>query len=279
MTAPARTAADGTAAPAPRRWRIVPLLPARLRPLGRPKLWAELVFAAVGYWAYGLTRNAVPAQQERALQRARWIWRTEQHLHIGIERTVNHAADHVGWLIVGMNYYYATLHFIVTTGVLVWLCFRRPAHYRAARTALYAATLLALAGFTLYALAPPRFLTGEGFIDTVVVHHTWGSWASGDVAQLSNQDAAMPSVHIVWSAWCGTVLFHLARRTWVRALGVLYPLATFTVIIATANHFITDAVAGAATLAVGFLVQRVLTGRPAYPRARAAGQGNQPGRG
>lgn len=274
MTAPSPPAPDTVPLRPRRQWYIAPLLPERLRPPGRPKLWAELVFAAVGYWVYGLTRNAVPAQQERALQRARWIWRTEQHLHIGVERAVNHTADHVGWLIVGMDYYYATLHFIVTIGVLVWLYSRHTAHYRAARTALYAATLLALAGFALYALAPPRFLTAEGFIDTVVVHHTWGSWASGDVAQLSNQDAAMPSVHIVWSAWCGTALFHLARRTWVKALGVLYPLATFTVIIATANHFITDAVAGAATLVIGFLVQHVLTGRSVYPRSGAWGSAN-----
>ncbi|MET8721502.1 hypothetical protein [Streptomyces misionensis] len=39
----------------------------------------------------------------------------------------------------------------------------------------------------------------------------------------------------------------------------------FTVILATANHFVSDAVAGAATLAVGFLVQQLLTGRPACP--------------
>lgn len=88
------------------------------------------------------------------------------------------------------------------------------------------------------------------------------------MASLSNQYAAMPSVHIVWSAWSGLTLVCLARRTWVRLLGACYPLATFTVILATANHFITDAVAGAVTLALGFLLQRLLTGRPAYPLPR-----------
>ncbi|WP_328828896.1 phosphatase PAP2 family protein [Streptomyces sp. NBC_00252] len=52
------------------------------------------------------------------------------------------------------------------------------------------------------------------------------------------------------------------------SLGLCYPLATFTVILATANHFVTDAAAGAATLATGFLIQRLLTGRPAYPTLR-----------
>lgn len=251
--------------------RLRPLLPERLRPLDRPRLWVELAFTAVGYWAYTLTRNAVPAHRTAALHRAQAIWHAERLLHVNIELGINHAADKVTWLIVGMDYYYATLHFIVTIGVLVWLYARHPARYRSARTALYAATLLALVGFTFYALAPPRFLAGQGFIDTVVKHHTWGSWASGDVASLSNQYAAMPSVHIIWSSWAGLALAFLARRTWVKILGILYPLATFTVILATANHFVTDAIAGAATLALGFLIQRLLTGRPVYPRTSGGG--------
>ncbi|WP_427164701.1 phosphatase PAP2 family protein [Streptomyces sp. C1-1] len=258
-------------------WRPGPLLPARLRPLDRPRLWTELVCTGLLYWAYTLTRNAVPAHRTAALHRAHAIWHAEQELHLNIELTVNRAADRVGWLIVGMNYYYATLHFIVTIGVLVWLYVRRSGHYRSVRTALYTATLLALIGFAFCATAPPRFLAGQGFIDTVVVHHTWGSWASGDVASLSNQYAAMPSVHIVWSAWSGLTVAFLARRTWVRVLGVCYPLATLTVILATANHFVTDAVAGAAILTLGFLIQRLLTGRPAYaPLRRNALTASQP---
>ncbi|MER6328438.1 phosphatase PAP2 family protein [Streptomyces sp. NPDC014983] len=267
-----------TAAPAPetetspapsgdsfRTWRFGPLLPARLRPPDRPRLWVELVCTGLLSWAYALTRNAVPAHRSAAPHRAQDILHAEQELHLNIELTINHAADRVGRLVVGMNYYYATLHFIVTIGVLLWLYHRHGDRYRSVRTALYTTTLLALAGFAFCATAPPRFLTGQGFIDTVVVHHTWGSWASGDVAALSNQYAAMPSVHIIWSSWSGLTLAFLARRTWVRVLGLCYPLATFTVILATANHFVTDAVAGAATLAVGFLVQQLLTGRPAHP--------------
>ncbi|MBM9503162.1 phosphatase PAP2 family protein [Streptomyces sp. KK5PA1] len=242
------------------------LLPARLRPLSRPRVWVELAFSAALYVAYDCTRSLVPDHRIAAMHRASWIWHAERVLHLDPELAVNHAVNHVRWLIVGMNYYYATLHFVVTLGVLVWLYARHAASYRSARTALYTATLLALIGFTFFALAPPRFLTGDGFVDTVVVHHTWGSWGSGHVSSVSNQYAAMPSVHIVWSTWSGLTLAALAHRTWVRVLGVCYPLATFTVILATANHFVADAVGGALTLAVGFLIQRLLTGRMAYQR-------------
>ncbi|MET9220460.1 phosphatase PAP2 family protein [Streptomyces sp. NPDC003300] len=251
-------------APRSRFRRLGPLLPARLRRLGRPHLLVELVFSVVLYKTYSLTRRAAPEHHEAALHRATDILNAERKLHVNIELTINHAIDKIDWLIVGMNYYYATLHFIVTLGVLIWLYARHPASYRSARTALYAATFVALIGFTFFALAPPRLMEGQDFIDTVVTHHTWGSWDNDDVSSLSNQYAAMPSVHIVWSAWSGLTVAALARRTWVRVLGFLYPFFTFTVILATGNHFLADAVAGALTLALGFLIQRLLLGRPAY---------------
>jgi PAP2 superfamily protein len=252
------------------RQHFAGLLPARLRPSGRPRFLVELAFSTALYLAYSRTRRFAPDHETAALHRAAAIWRAERTLHLDPELAVNHAIDQVDWLVVGMNYYYATLHFAVTLGVMVWLYACRPESYRGARTALYTATLLALIGFSFFALAPPRFLTGQGFVDTVVVHHTWGSWGSGHVSSVSNQYAAMPSVHIVWSTWSGLTLAALARRTWVRVLGVCYPLATFTVIVATGNHFLADAVGGLVTLGAGFLVQRLLTGRPAYrPPAEA----------
>lgn len=130
------------------------------------------------------------------------------------------------------------------------------------RSVLYATNIVALLGFWLFPLAPPRML--PGFVDTVVIFHTWGSWGSGDMASVSNQFAAMPSLHIGWSMWSGVAILRLARRPWARALGVLYPVATLFVIVGTANHFLLDAVGGAAALAVGFGVQRLISGRPAF---------------
>ena len=77
----------------------------------------------------------------------------------------------------------------------------------------------------------------------------------------------MPSLHIGWSMWCAFAIVALAERRWVKALGALYPLATFFVIIGTANHFVLDAIGGVATLGVAILIQRLLSGRPIY-RAR-----------
>ncbi|NEY36498.1 hypothetical protein GTU99_30860 [Streptomyces sp. PRKS01-65] len=237
----------------------------RLRTPRRPRLWFEILLIAVSYWTYSLVRNAVPEQRAQALRNADWIWKVEHQLGIAVEQTINHAANSVTWLIVGMNYYYATLHFVVTLGVLVWLYRRHPGRYAATRLVLFSTTGVALVGYYLFPLAPPRLMDGGRFVDTVMVHQTWGSMASGDLKNMSNQYAAMPSMHIGWSLWCGLTIFALATVPWVRVLGLLYPTLTLVVIVATANHFWLDAVGGMLCLAFGYTVARLWYG--ALPHA------------
>ncbi|MEU7059430.1 phosphatase PAP2 family protein [Streptomyces sp. NPDC046197] len=237
----------------------------RLRTPRRPRLWFEILLIGVSYWTYSLIRNAVPEQKAEALRNADWIWRTEHQLGIAVEQSVNHAVNAVTWLIIGMNYYYATLHFVVTLGVLVWLYHSHPGRYAATRMALFATTGVALLGYYLFPLAPPRLMTGGVFVDTVRIHHTWGSMASGDLKHMSNQYAAMPSMHIGWSLWCGLTVFALAAVPWARVLGLLYPVSTLVVIVSTANHFWLDAVGGVLCLSFGFTVARAWYG--ALPHA------------
>lgn len=236
----------------------------RVRTPRHPRLWFEILLIGVSYYLYSQIRNAVPQQQTTALRHADAIWALEHHLGLAVERGVNHGVNSVTWLIVGMNYYYATLHFIVTVAVLIWLYVCHPGRYGPARLVVFMTTWLALIGFWAYPLAPPRLMTGGGFVDTVLVHHTWGSMSQGDLAQVSNQYAAMPSMHIGWSLWCGITIVTLARPLWARILGVLYPVATLMVIVSTGNHFWMDAVGGALCLAVGYAVAYVIYGRWVY---------------
>ncbi|MFJ4405884.1 MULTISPECIES: phosphatase PAP2 family protein [unclassified Streptomyces] len=240
----------------------------RIRTPRRPRLWFEILLIGVSYWVYSLIRNAVPEQKAVALRHAASVWSFENHLGLAIERSVNHAVNSATWLIVIMNYYYATLHFIITIGVLVWLYRRHPGRYGPARLVLFVTTAMALVGFYFYPLAPPRLMTGGGFIDTVEVHHTWGSLSSGNLAHVSNQYAAMPSMHIGWSLWCGITIAILAKHTWAKALGALYPVFTLTVIISTGNHFWLDAVGGVVCLAVGYGISYLVYGRWLYRMPR-----------
>jgi PAP2 superfamily len=244
--------------------RVRPLLAERLRGIRPPRWWQEIGFIAIVYYLYSLVRNAVPSHETGAFDRARTVLSIESWFHLDVEHSVNRFVAGQHWLAYICNYYYSTLHFVVTIAVLVWLYRRHPLHYRAIRSVLIITNLVALIGFWFISVAPPRML--PGYVDTVVKFHTWGSLASPGLAKESNQFAAMPSLHIGWSLWCAFAIVTLAKHRWVRVLGALYPIATTFVILGTANHYVVDAVAGAVTLLLAVGIQRLLAGRPIYVR-------------
>jgi hypothetical protein len=222
--------------------------------------WKELILLGVGYALYTVIRDVAPDQRPAAFGHAASIYATERRLHVAVEWQANHwLASHPG-LAAATGYYYATLHFAAVIAVLGWLFVRRPAHYRRARTVLVATTLSGLAVFWLYPVAPPRLTAG--FVDTVVTFHTWGSWGSSGMAAVANPYAAMPSLHTAWAAWAAVAIAVAARRTVVRIAVFAYPLLTVLVIVATANHYVLDAIAGVfalllATVATGPVGRRI----------------------
>ncbi len=240
------------------------LLPHRMLRWRRPVWWQEIAIIAFGYWMYTLGRNAIPEQETIARRHGRSIQHLQDILHLNWEMSFNRSVAANEWLAQVMDYYYSTMHFIVTITVMVWLFLRRSHIYRGARTVLVTTTLLGLLGFYLYPTAPPRLLPRFSYIDTVLKFHTWGSFADPDIAQHSNQYAAMPSLHISWALWSGIAIFICARRTWVRLLGLAHPAATLVVIVGTANHFILDAAGGVLILLLAFGFQWLLSGHGAF---------------
>lgn len=264
------------ARPVPARWSRVPLLPFWRRVLSRPNLLLELLLIRVVYSAYAHVRLAATAGRATAERHGRQIHSAEQWLHIDIEHRINHAVAGVGRLRDFFDYYYSTFHFVVPLAILAVLYVRRPADYRWARSTLGFATLLALVGFWLYPLAPPRLMPGLGFIDTVHGAQDFTKPDYGALTAVTNQYAAMPSLHFGWSLWCGVIIVLLAPKAWMKALGVLHPLLTVSAIVATANHWVLDAVGGAAVVALGFLLAYALAGPrrlwvpPEAPEGRTA---------
>ncbi|MFJ8590298.1 bifunctional glycosyltransferase 87/phosphatase PAP2 family protein [Streptomyces sp. NPDC093598] len=255
----------------PARFRHVPLVPFLRRVLTRPNLLLELLLLRVTYAAYSKVRLAATggsnsAGRAEAEEHGMQIHDLERALRLDIEHWVNHTVVGIDWLRDFLDHYYTSFHFIVPLAVLAVLYWRRPGDYRWARSALGFATLLALAGFWLYPLAPPRLMPGLGYIDTVHGVQDFSQPDYGTLTALTNQYAAMPSLHFGWSLWCGVVIAVLATRWWMKALGLLHPLFTASSIVATANHWVLDAVGGAVVVAAGFGLTYLLQG----PRARTA---------
>ncbi|MBK3575158.1 phosphatase PAP2 family protein [Streptomyces sp. MBT65] len=259
------------AEPVPTRWKHVPLIPQLRRVLTRPNLLLELLLIRVTYAAYQKVRLAATGGtnaggRATAEHHGHQILDIERFLHIDIEHAVNHWVVKVEFLKDFFNFYYESFHFVVPLTVMAVLYWRRPVDYRWARSALGFATLLALVGFWLYPLAPPRLLPGLGIIDTVHGVQDFSKPDYGTLTALTNQYAAMPSLHFGWSLWCGVVIFALAPKWWMKALGLLHPFFTVSAIVATGNHWVLDAAGGAAVVAAGFGLAYVFQG----PRARSA---------
>ncbi|MCZ4609119.1 bifunctional glycosyltransferase 87/phosphatase PAP2 family protein [Streptomyces sp. Lzd4kr] len=254
----------------PARFRHIPLVPFLRRVISRPNLLFELLLIRVTYYAYAQIRLAAAggsnsAGRVTAEEHGEEIHSIERALGIDIEHWANHAVVRVDWLRGFFDFYYESFHFGVPLAILAVLYWRRPVDYRWARTAIGFATVFALIGFWLYPLAPPRLMPGLGFIDTVHGPQDFTQPDYGTLTELTNQYAAMPSLHFGWSLWCGLVVLILAPRWWMKALGLLHPLFTVTAIVVTGNHWVLDAVGGAAVVGAGFAVTYLFQG----PRAKA----------
>ncbi|WP_327684515.1 bifunctional glycosyltransferase 87/phosphatase PAP2 family protein [Streptomyces sp. NBC_00467] len=247
--------------PVPSRWSRIPLLPFWRRVAARPNLLLELLVIRAGYSVYSHIRTAATGSVGAAEEHGRQVVAIEQALHIDIELWANKAVASAEWAESFFNFYYTSFHFVVPLSILAILYVRRPVDYRWARSSLAFATVLALLGFWLYPLAPPRLMPGMGFIDTVHGPQDLANPDYGAMTAVTNQYAAMPSLHFGWSLWCGLVVVLLAPKLWMKLLGLLHPLFTAGAIVATANHWILDAVGGAAVVGAGFGLTYVLSGR------------------
>ncbi|NKZ04509.1 bifunctional phosphatase PAP2/O-acyltransferase family protein [Actinomadura latina] len=229
----------------------------------RPRARAELLLGLALFAVYSLV-TMLPEEVRRPEARAHgeMLYRLERALHIDIEPALN------GWLAdqpalrVLANYEYAITYIASALALLTWLFIRHPERYRTARNSFVMLNVAGLACFALFPVMPPRLMPDLGFVDTVTEGRTWGSWGS-PMVEHADQFAAVPSLHMAWTMWVGVELARVKAKRWVQWLNVTHILLTLYVILATANHFLVDAVA-----AVPFVVVPVyLAERIAHPPA------------
>jgi hypothetical protein len=233
--------------------------------------WREIAYVVGFYGIYTLVRNQFGSASvgiEHAYVNAVRVIDIEKALGLFHEAAVQGWFLGTPWLLRVFNIFYGSFHFVVTAAVLVWLAARHPRAYPTWRNTLLIGTALALVGFSLFPLMPPRLLCdcpyGAGpvaaadglpeFVDTLAVHDGLWSFNDSTMAAVSNQYAAMPSLHFGWALWCALALVPRLRHRWSKALAIGYPILTFLTIIVTGNHYWLDAVGGAAVIGLGWLI-------------------------
>jgi membrane-associated phospholipid phosphatase len=253
----------------------VRLLQARLLPHGWSDVLRQVSLFGLAYLAYRVVRGLVEGEATAAFQHARDLIQLERTLHFFVEPSVQAWASGSHLLMGVSSWLYVNAQTSVTVAALVYLYLRHNRSFYFVRNMFMIAMVIALVGYALFPTAPPRFMPEWGFIDSVsdfTGMHL--SHKSASMSALLNPYAAVPSMHVAFALMIAVPLARLARRRWWGALWYLYPLLMAFVIVATANHFIVDALLGALTAALSaYLAVWLARARPAAWRFSAAGVG------
>ncbi|KUL22954.1 phosphatase PAP2 family protein [Streptomyces regalis] len=231
--------------------------------IARPPLVRELLLVVGLFLVYKFGRQLATGHTAEAFRNADRVWDLERAVHLPGEGSVQNLLLHGDTLIHLANTYYATVHFPATAAFLIWLYLRRPAHYVWARRVLAAVTAAALVVHLTFPLAPPRMPAATGLIDTGQVYGP-SVYGSPETDHLSNQFAAMPSLHFGWALMVAIGLIVATRSRW-RLLWLLHPLLTLLVIVGTANHYWLDAIVATAMLGLALAVIRPQTSSGGTP--------------
>jgi len=216
----------------------------RMRKPGRTlrAIATELAIVATVYLLYAAGRRVTNDSNAIALHHARWVLDFERSVGLAIERTVQDWVSGSRLVIGILNRFYVGVHFPATIAFLVWAYARHNSTYRKIRIWFVSVTLSALVIHLAYPLAPPRMM--PGFVDTL---HVFGPniYPKNPAESVANQFAAMPSLHFGWALMVAIGIIVIHRSRW-RYLALLHPTITFFAIVATANHYVLDAMIAAA---------------------------------
>ncbi|KAJ7211300.1 PAP2 superfamily-domain-containing protein [Mycena pura] len=241
------------------------------RALRRFPFLVEVWYWLLVYWTYQLGRaftavtlkdDTLAVSREHALS----LIRVEQRLGIFIEPAVQRYVLARPVLLGALNRIYSFIHIPGTITFLAWLYAAAPQTlFEARRRTLAVSNLMAFVVFTLWPCMPPRLLPasdGFAFVDTVHTGEVASVWTTN---RFCNQLAAMPSLHFGYSFVIGLTIATLPSRTHSRALtvarwalGMAYPALILVAIVATANHYVLDAVAGFFVASIAWNINGVL---------------------
>jgi hypothetical protein len=227
----------------------------------------EIVVVVVLFLSYKLGRVLVEGHVGTAMTNGQNVWDFERLVHLPSESALQASLLGHIWWVRAANCFYAYVHFPATAATLIWLYLKRPAVYLWFRRTLASLTALALVIHALFPLAPPRMLAAAGLVDT---GHVYGPSVYGSPTSdtLSNQYAAMPSLHVGWALTVAIALIAATRSRW-RWLWLAHPVLTLLVVVVTGNHYWVDAAAAVGLLALVLAVVTPLS-RPAPVPAPAA---------
>ena len=208
------------------------------------------MFTLYGIWQW--VHERAVTKTAGAIERAHSLYDFEQAIHLPSELTLQNALLHNEAVMRFLNVYYGGAHVPALGILLVWLFWRHRERYSRIRWTLALSIAGCLAIQTI-PVAPPRFLPELGFVDAGLMYHlsVYGAGGSG----ISNELAAMPSLHVGWAVLVGVAAVAVSTSRW-RWVVLAHPVLTVIAVVATANHWWLDGVVASMVLAVAYVVVR-----------------------
>jgi membrane-associated phospholipid phosphatase len=217
-----------------------------------PRGWADFGLQVViwlgFYFSYQAVRSLADRDPAKAFVNGLRVLGLEQRItpHL-FEQTAQRIADSSQMLLTAAAWTYWNSEFTVIGLTLLWVYLRRHEHFVRFRNTILLANTIGLFGYALVPTAPPWMFPSFGFVDGVNHSH-------GLLGALANPYAAMPSLHAADALVVGVCLFGASRRWWSKALWAFWPVWVWFCVMATANHFWLDVLAGIVVAAISLVI-------------------------
>ena len=209
-----------------------------------------IVMLLYGIWQY--VRKLAVTKSEGAIDNAYTLWDIQRWMHLPNEATLQ------SWVIDNrpvmwfLNAYYGVAHVPAAAALLIWVFWKHRDKYPMIR-ATFALTIAGCIAIQAWIpMAPPRFLTEIGFVDAGLKYNmsVYGTGGQG----ISNEVAAMPSLHWAWAILVAVAVWRFGTTRW-RWVGPLHLFLTMCAVTLTANHWWLDGIVAGMIVALAYVVQ------------------------
>ena len=206
-------------------------------PRGYAHFVGQVVIWLGFYFSYLAVRGVADRDPTKAFVNGLNVIDFEQRtLHHLFEQTAQRIVDSSHILLTAAAWTYWNSELTVLCITLLFIYLRRHEWFSPFRNTVLLANVIGLLGYVVMPTAPPWMYPG---LFTDGVNHS-----TGLVNAMANPYAAMPSLHAADALIVGIFLFRACRHRWAKALWALWPAWVWFCVMATANHYLLDVLAG-----------------------------------
>jgi membrane-associated phospholipid phosphatase len=208
----------------------------------------QVGLVALGVFVYFRVRGLTEGSAEVAREHAHDVVGFERRLGLDLEDPLQDVVAPFAALRTFGNWVYVWGHWPVIIVTMMWLVWHHREVFLRLRDAMLVSGALGMIVFVTYPVAPPR-LAGLGLVDTVSEQSR--AYRVLQPPAFVNQYAAMPSLHSGWDLLVGIAIISAASSLVLRITGFAMPVLMAFAVVATANHYVVDVMAGIALVLVG----------------------------